>query len=203
MGGIRIVAPLCSNALLLRCGAPADIDNVATVDAMVAGMTIRTTEAPDAGPPPAGGDFPPVRRGRKPNMLTMEHRSKSTLKLDSPLEFYCTSNGISLFRAAEEIGVNYGTARRLWNGRGLPSLPVAFRMESWSKGGVPAVSWLGTEVGRAATTQCADWQRWRLKRAEEHRRNGKPRCKRYYQNAKTKNALAPDEPAEPSDSSNT
>lgn len=36
------------------------------------------------------------------------------------------------------------------NGQCIPSLPYAFQIEKVTDGGVPATSWLGTEMGRIA-----------------------------------------------------
>lgn len=68
--------------------------------------------------------------------------------------------------------MDYGNCMKWWRGLGIPTIVSAYRMEEWSKGGVPITSWLGTELARLELERTrTNWARWRAQRNAEHARN--------------------------------
>lgn len=67
---------------------------------------------------------------------------------------------ISLYQLAYMVGCSYATIRKLTDGKCLPGLVTAFKIQHVT--GVPASSWLATELGRAQWEKHTyDWEGWR------------------------------------------
>jgi transcriptional regulator with XRE-family HTH domain len=79
---------------------------------------------------------------------------------ETPLFLWLRGQGLSVSAFAKAIGVDPKAAGYWINGRALPSLVNAFKVEKYTNGQVPVSSWLGTELGIAT---------WRAERHEVNR----------------------------------
>ena len=85
---------------------------------------------------------------------------KNITLCETPLQAWLKMTGRSKYSIAKEMGVDPKIVTVWVSGRGLPSLLNAFKIEKATKGGVPAVSWLGTELGRILWNNSGtDWER--------------------------------------------
>lgn len=95
---------------------------------------------------------------------------------DTPLRAYLARHGLSIFTFARQINLDYSGVKRLCEGRGLPSLPLAAYLEAQTQGGVKMKDWLATDIGRQAYALVGtDWERLEVQRKQEHERNDKSR----------------------------
>lgn len=79
---------------------------------------------------------------------------------DTPLAAWLSVNGMSRFAFAREVGCDPNMVQLWANGRCLPSLVYAFKIDRATRGGVPPASWLGTELGRLTWNNTGrDWDR--------------------------------------------
>lgn len=67
----------------------------------------------------------------------------------TPLELWRRARGISIQQISDATGICYLSVLYLCDGRRIPNLINAFRLEQYTGGGVRADAWLGTELGRA------------------------------------------------------
>lgn len=65
------------------------------------------------------------------------------------LDDWRTSKGWSYDKMAKFLRVSMISVRRWCNGQTIPSLPMAFWIEYRTKGGMPVVAWLNTQIGKA------------------------------------------------------
>ncbi len=69
-------------------------------------------------------------------------------KYTTPLSEWLADHRKSKSWLATQVRSSIQSIENLAFGRALPTLITAFQIERATKGGVPAVSWLGTELGR-------------------------------------------------------
>lgn len=83
------------------------------------------------------------------------------------LHYWLEKRDTSYYDFAKRIGHDPKTVNDLANGRRLPSYILAYKIQDVTEGGVPAESWLGTEIGRIRWNEVSfDWERWqKAKRA--------------------------------------
>lgn len=67
----------------------------------------------------------------------------------TPLELWRRARGITVQQISDGTGICYLSVLYLCDGRRIPSLINAFRIEQYTSGGVRADAWLGTELGRS------------------------------------------------------
>ncbi len=92
-------------------------------------------------------------------------------KSETVLSTWLRVNGKSRFALAREIGCDPKMVGYWADGRSLPSLIFAFKLERATNGGVPLESWLATEIGRLQwNNNRRNWSRWMEQRREGQRR---------------------------------
>jgi DNA-binding XRE family transcriptional regulator len=75
------------------------------------------------------------------------------------LREWLQEHDVSGFTLARRIGCDPKTIQHLSNGRTLPTLILAFKIERETEGGVPIASWLGTELARIRwNAKTFDWK---------------------------------------------
>lgn len=67
---------------------------------------------------------------------------------ETRLQEYLTAHGISYDKFARTLGVNPLSVSHMANGRVIPRLVVAFKIEYVTAGAVPATSWLESQIGK-------------------------------------------------------
>lgn len=65
------------------------------------------------------------------------------------LDDWRVSKGWSLELLSKKLGITLMTVRRWCRGQTVPSLPLAFWIEFVTKGGVPVVAWMSTQLGKS------------------------------------------------------
>lgn len=68
--------------------------------------------------------------------------------IDTPLKRWLQKKGLGLMAVAEEMGLSWKTLENYVHGRCMPPLHWAFKIELYTKGGVPASAWLATDLGK-------------------------------------------------------
>lgn len=79
----------------------------------------------------------------KPNLPESKRPKRPT-----PLSEWLLLKKMSKNQFAKRVGISLQCAQNIAVGRSLPGLIMAFKIERVTSGEVPAVSWLGTELGR-------------------------------------------------------
>ena len=69
-------------------------------------------------------------------------------RASTPLGQWLKSNGHSLTQLAKDVGVCLVQMQFLAYGQRMPGLVTAFKIEQATRGEVPAISWLATELGK-------------------------------------------------------
>lgn len=64
------------------------------------------------------------------------------------LDLWLKGKGMSRAAFARKVGCNKKMVDYWCDGKCIPTLPYAFRIEQVTRGGVSASVWLGTEVGK-------------------------------------------------------
>lgn len=96
---------------------------------------------------------------------------------DTPLAAWCRTTGTSTYKLAREMKADPRAVQNWAEGKNLPSLGYAVLLEITTKGGVPIVSWAGTELFRLWMNNCRfDWDRWMRQQAEGKKRRGPARA---------------------------
>jgi transcriptional regulator with XRE-family HTH domain len=77
------------------------------------------------------------------------------------LKIWLEKRDKSAFEFAKRLQVDPKTVLALCNGEQLPGYITAFKIADATEGGVPAESWLGTELGRLRWAETTfDWNEW-------------------------------------------
>lgn len=95
---------------------------------------------------------------------------------------------MSSYEVAKRVGLCLNTVLQLRNGRAMPSLVVAFKIEK--ELGIPASSWLGTEIGRYQWALVYDWGAYMERQAKEKLKNDKRRRAKAREEREAKKAVA-------------
>lgn len=85
--------------------------------------------------------------GAKPNSI-FKGQAHTRPHHETILELWLKSHGISKNKFARTLGCNGRMVDYWCAGRALPGLIYAFLIERATEGGVPAETWLGTELGK-------------------------------------------------------
>lgn len=72
------------------------------------------------------------------------------------LHEWLAARGTSRNKFARQIGVNHKTVDYWCDGRVMPELVPALRIEAITEGGVPVESWVGTPLGRMMWKELED-----------------------------------------------
>jgi DNA-binding XRE family transcriptional regulator len=95
------------------------------------------------------------RHGSKPLPLVGYRHPDGTRRresekpiFDSPLADWLRLQGVSQYAVARDLGCDRKTVVYWAQGRVLPTLIYAYKLEAFTKGGVPVASWLGTELAK-------------------------------------------------------
>lgn len=111
--------------------------------------------------------------GNKRTIYTMKRVDKRP-RSPTTLQVWLSKRDLSRFAFAKEVGCDPRLVALWADGRVLPGLIYAFKIERATKGGVPVTSWLGTELGRTLwNSQGSDWENLRKQRKAERARNWK------------------------------
>jgi len=79
---------------------------------------------------------------------------------ETPLGVWLKQHGYTTYWLAKRALLSHTQAGRMVRGQLFPTLIQAIRIEKATQGGVPCVSWLGTEIGRLAWNITGfDWDR--------------------------------------------
>lgn len=74
------------------------------------------------------------------------------------------TNQCSIRTIGKAIRAQHTQVKAWMEARALPNLVFAFRIDQYTKGGVPASSWLGTPLGRNLWhSMGTDWDEWAKK----------------------------------------
>lgn len=98
----------------------------------------------------------------------------------TPLADWLEATNTSIQKLALGVRASYHDAHSWVRGRQLPGLIYAFRIDEFTRGGVPVSSWLGTELGKwRYANQGCDNDEWLARKAEYNRRYYKKMIAKY------------------------
>ncbi len=82
------------------------------------------------------------------------------MDFETPLAAWARRTGISMYEVTRRTGISYKQVCQYRDGRALPSLVSAFKLERATEGAVAPVLWLGTPLGRHMWDRHSDWEKW-------------------------------------------
>lgn len=94
------------------------------------------------------------------------------MDFETPLAAWMRREAVSPYEVARRTGISYKQICQYRDGRALPSLVSAFKIERATNGAVSPVLWLGTPLGRHHWEKRTDWDKWQetRKRAAKKQR---------------------------------
>lgn len=100
---------------------------------------------------------------RKPNPLHFGEIRQAQRRpgCNTPLAAWCRTTGVSAYSLAKQLRADPKAVSSWAEGKNLPSLPYAILLEITTKGGVPVLSWSGTDLFKTWMNNCRfDWDQW-------------------------------------------
>lgn len=97
---------------------------------------------------------------------------------DTPLRRWLEKEGLSAEQFAKHVGASFALVSRWADGRSIPHLVHAARVEMLTGGEVPAAAWLATEIGKSLLQGTKKYltpgqRKWRRNRALAEKRRAK------------------------------